>query len=288
MGREVAGPGRCPRGSYAAPVTTATPGPLRRAARAWHLTTAVAVTVGLVWQAVLVLQGVNVLVDAGGSLPAAHTRLLNFASFFTIESNVLVAVTAAVLAVRPDAAGRVWRVLRLQALFGITVTGVVYSSLLRGVVDLHGAAAVTNALLHYVTPVLTVLGWLVFGPRPRITERTLVVSMTWPVAYVVWTFVHGAWSGWYPYPFVDVTKLGYPTVIRNGVGLVVFLVGVGALYRWLDQRLPRRFAADRPAATRPVTSGDAAARPPVMSGDAAARPPEAAGSVEQGGEPRSG
>ncbi len=257
----------------APPVTTGLPGLLRRGAQTWHLATAVAVTVGLVWQAILVVEGVNVLVDAGGSLPAVHTRLVNFASFFTIESNVLVAVTAAVLAVRPAADGRVWRVLRLQALFGITVTGVVYSSLLRGVVDLHGAAAVTNALLHYVAPVLTVLGWLVFGPRPRITERTLVVSMTWPVAYVVWAFVHGAWSRWYPYPFVDVTKLGYPTVIRNGIGLVVFLVGVGALYRWLDQHLPPRFATARLA---PAGGGT---HPP---------PAPAPSSVEQGGEPRSG
>jgi hypothetical protein len=50
----------------------------------------------------------------------------------------------------------------------------VYSTLPRGVVDLHGAAAITNALLHYVAPLLAVIGWLLLVPRPRITENTLV------------------------------------------------------------------------------------------------------------------
>lgn len=210
----------------------------RRSAIGWHLATAAAVIVGLVWQLVLVVRGVNVLVDSNGALPTVSTRIIRYVSFFTVESNILVALTAATLARDPDADGRAWRILRLQALFGITVTGIVYSTLLRGVVELHGAAAVTNALLHYVSPVLTVLGWLAFGPRRRIDEKTLMLSLIWPALYVCYTFAHGAAVHWYPYPFIDVTALGYVTVLRNGVGLVVLLVGVGALYRALDRYLP--------------------------------------------------
>ncbi len=233
-------------------------GPLRRVAAAWHLLTALAVGVGVVWQLVLVLRGVNVLVDAGGALPSVGTVVTRFFSYFTIESDILVAVTAAALALRPDRDGRVFRVLRLMALFGITVTGVVYATLLRGVVDLHGAAAVTNALLHYVSPVLTVAGWLLFGPRRRVTETTLGVSMVWPVLYVAWTFVHGATSGWYPYPFIDETTLGYPTTIRNGVGVIVFLVGVGALFLALDRHLPPVLAGAGPGPVEPVEPVSAA------------------------------
>lgn len=231
-------------------------GPVRRAAAAWHLLTALAVGVGVVWQLVLVLRGVNVLVDAAGSLPSTGTRLTGFFSYFTVESDILVAVTATALAVRPDRDGPVFRVLRLMALFGITVTGVIYTTLLRGVVDLHGAAAVTNALLHYVSPILTVAGWLLFGPRRRVTETTLGVSMVWPVLYVVWTLVHGAASGWYPYPFIDETTLGYPTVVRNGVGVIVFLVGVGALFLALDRHLPPVLAGARPGPADRVGSDD--------------------------------
>ncbi len=212
--------------------------PLRSPAALWHLATAAAVGTGLVWQIVLSIRGVNVLVDATGAVPGLGTRLVRFFSYFTVESNILVLITALTLMIRPDRDGPWWRIARLEALFGIAVTGVVYSTLLRGVVDLHGAAAVTNALLHYVGPVMAVLGWLLFGPRPRITENTLVLSLIWPAAYVVWGFAYGGVTDWYPYPFIDVTKLGYVTVIRNGIALNLLLVGVGALFMWLDHHLP--------------------------------------------------
>ncbi|MGI8696400.1 MAG: Pr6Pr family membrane protein [Mycobacteriales bacterium] len=214
-----------------------TPRTRRRRAVTWHAATAVVVVVGLVWQLVLIIRGVNVLVDSAGALPSVATRIVRFFSFFTVESNILVAITAVTLAVAPLRDGRVWRVLRLEALFGITVTGIVYATLLRGVVDLHGAAAVTNALLHYAAPLMAVLGWLLVGPRPRIEETTLVLSLIWPALYVGYSFAHGAATGWYPYPFIDVTQLGYVTVVRNGVGLILLLVGVGAVYLWLDRRL---------------------------------------------------
>ncbi|MGX7682037.1 Pr6Pr family membrane protein [Jatrophihabitans sp. DSM 45814] len=211
----------------------------RNAASIWHLLTGLVIITGLIWQLVLVLQNVNVLADAAGNPPSSATRVIRFFSYFTVESNILVAITALTLARRPDRDGKVWRVLRLCALFGIIVTGIVYSTLLRGVVDLHGAAAVTNALLHYAAPLMAAIGWLLFGPRPRIDENTLVLSLIWPALYVIYTFIHGAISKWYPYPFIDVNVHGYVTVIRNGIALNVLLIGIGALLMWLDHRLPR-------------------------------------------------
>lgn len=215
------------------------PSPVTRAAQTWHGLTFVATATGLIWQIVLSIQGANVLVDSQGRRPGLATRLIRFFSYFTVESNILVAVTALTLLLAPQRDGRVWRVLRIEAIFGIAVTGVVYSTLLHGVVELHGAAAVTNVLLHFVAPIMAVLGWLVFGPRPRIDENTLVLSLIWPALYVAYTLAHGAASHWYPYPFIDVTTLGYVTTLRNGVGLNLLLVGIGTLLMWLDHRLPR-------------------------------------------------
>jgi hypothetical protein len=211
----------------------------RRFALGWNLVLFAAIAVGLIWQLTLTLRGVNVLVDENGALPAISTRIIRYLSYFTVESNILVAGTALSLVLAPERDGRIWRVLRLQSLFGIAVTGIVYSTLLRGVVDLHGAAAVTNALLHYVAPLMAVIGWFLFGPRPRIDENTLIYSMIFPALYVVYTLAHGAATKWYPYPFIDVHKLGYVTgALRNGIGLNVLLVGVGALFMWIDHRLP--------------------------------------------------
>jgi hypothetical protein len=208
----------------------------RLPARGWHAATAAVAIVSVAVELGLVASGHNPLLATDA--PPAPTRVLRFLSYFTIQSNLLVALTSGVLAARPRDTGRLLSVLRLDALIGITVTGVVYAVLLAPLHDPHGIVAWTNAGLHYVTPVMAPLGWLLFGPRPRIGENVLVLALIWPAAYVAYTLGHGAISDWYPYPFVDVARLGYATALRNGVGVIVLLAGVATGYRLLDRRLP--------------------------------------------------
>jgi hypothetical protein len=57
---------------------------------------------------------------------------------------------------------------------------------------------------------------------------------------VLYTIAHGAAAHWYPYPFVDVDALGYPVVLRNGVGVCVLLLGASLLFLHLDGWLSGR------------------------------------------------
>jgi hypothetical protein len=85
-------------------------------------------------------------------------------------------------------------------------------------------------LLHYVTPSMFVLDWLVFVPKGQVPWRTVVTSLVFPLIYVAWTLVHGAQTNWYPYPFVDVANLGFEKVLMNVAGLLgVFLAVTAAL-----------------------------------------------------------
>lgn len=218
-----------------------------RTAQGWHALTAALAIASVAVELVLVANGHNPLLAT--DVPPAPTRVIRFLSYFTIESNLLVAITAAMLAARADRDGAVWRVLRLDALFGITVTFVTYAVLLAPQHDPHGINAWTNAGLHYVVPLMTIVGWFAFGPWPRIDERTLLFALIWPALYIAYTLAHGAASDWYPYPFIDVTRIGYATALRNGVGLIVLMAGVATLYRVGDTRLPRIRTRTRPAST---------------------------------------
>jgi len=136
------------------------------AARAWQLVTAVVALVALLLQLGLVINGDAILVDH--HQPNLVERLVRFFAYFTIESNILVLVTTAQLARDPAYDGPRWRVVRIAAISGITVTGLVHWFLLRPLLHLDGADLVADQLLHLVVPILAVLGWLLFGPRPRI------------------------------------------------------------------------------------------------------------------------
>jgi hypothetical protein len=166
--------------------------------RTVQLAIAVIAIGALLTQFVLVLRGTNVLIPAGETKPATVTRVIRYFSYFTVQSNILVAVTAVTLVANPWRDGPVWRVVRLNAIVGITVTGLIYVTLLRPVVDLHGVSKLTDVAFHYVVPLLAVVAWLVLGPRPRIDEVTLLGFLVWPIAYVAYTLGHGAASHWYP------------------------------------------------------------------------------------------
>jgi hypothetical protein len=186
---------------------------------------------------VITALAVQVVLTAHTGVPAP-TRFIRLASFFTIQSNVLVGVSAAVLALAPARDGALWRVLRLDGLIGISVTGVVYTTVLRGSQHLHGWALVTDAVFHYAVPLATVLGWLAFGPRPRCDLRTAAWSLAWPLAWLGYTLLHGWASRWYPYPFIDVTRHGYPVVLLNALVAAAVLASMAAAF-WLgDAFLP--------------------------------------------------
>lgn len=205
-------------------------------ARGWHLLTAVVAAAAVVLQLVLVWQG-SVILDETDP-PDLGTRLVRFVSYFTILSNVLVALTCARLASGDDLSRPLWRVLRLNAVVAITVTGVVHFLLLRPLLDLEGADLLADRLLHVVVPILAVAGWLLLGPRGRVARGDLLPSAIFPAAYMVYTLVRGAIVGWYPYPFIDVTELGYPLVLANAAGVVVLMVVLTLGARALDGRLP--------------------------------------------------
>ena len=198
------------------------------------LTAAVAVS-AVVLQLVLVVQGGRVLDETGQ--PALGVRLARFVAYFTVQSNVLVAVTTLQLARDPGRDGRGWRVARLAAVVGITVTGVVHFLLLRPLLDLDGADYLADKLLHMVVPVLAVVGWAVFGPRPRIDARAVRLALCWPVTWLVATLLVGGLSGWYPYPFLDHREDdGTGGVVVSSIGITAFFL----LLFWLAGVWDRR------------------------------------------------
>lgn len=175
---------------------------------------------------VLVAAGVGILMEVVTALGAQDltTRLVRLFSYFTIQSNILAAVASGMLLWRPDRRGRVFAVLRLDALLCIAVTGIVYHSVLAGLQELTQAGAVSNFLLHTLSPVGAVAAWLVVGPRPRLSPAVVGWSLVYPLAWIAYTFVRGAIVDWYPYPFLDVSQIGYASaLVRTGVVAVVFL-----------------------------------------------------------------
>lgn len=208
--------------------------------------TAVVVVLALVLQLVLVIQGGRVLDEQ--TPPVLGVRLARLAAYFTIQSNLLVAVTTVQLTLDPWRDGRAWRVLRLAGVVGIAVTGLVHFVLLRPLLHLDGADWAADRLLHLAVPLLAVAGWAVFGPRPRVTPREIAMALAWPVAWLAVTLAVGTTSGWYPYPFLDHREDGAGAVLVACLGVTALFVALLGAAFWVDRQRPRP-ASPRPSAT---------------------------------------
>ena len=154
-------------------------------------------------------------------------RIVRFFTYFTIESNILVLLTAVVLAAGPEQGVR-FVLLHLDALLGITVTGIIFATILAPDGADVGTASV---LLHYISPPLAVLAWLFLGPWGARSRSLIGPALVWPIGYLVWVLIWGAITDWYPYDFVDVAEHGYGTVLLNAV--LVLVLGIVLLLAFL-------------------------------------------------------
>ncbi|ACQ82415.1 conserved hypothetical protein [Beutenbergia cavernae DSM 12333] len=208
------------------------------AIRAWHGVLAVVVAAALIAQIVLLFTGGQ---DANSGQTedelGAGVRLARLFSYFTIQSNIVVLAAAIGLVLRPHRDGRVWRVLRVDSLLAIAITGLVFTFVLLPMVQLSGLALWVSFALHAFSPVWTIVGWFLFGPRPRIDLATIGWAFAWPVAWIVFTFVRGAATDWYPYPFLNAAELGLGVALRNTAGVLVLAAVLALVFRAAD-RLP--------------------------------------------------
>lgn len=207
-------------------------------ARGWFALNALVVVVALAIQ-VPVTAG-----REGGFFDTPAARVGNLFTFFTILSNILVAVVCVTELVRPGRRSTWAAVAWLDALLAITVTGIVYNTVLAGLYDLDGAEYLADRLFHTVSPLLFVIGAALFGPRGLVRPRVVGLALVFPVAWLVFTLVRGALIGWYPYPFVDVTALGYARVALNCLLITLLFLVLAAVVSGLDRALSRRAAPD--------------------------------------------
>lgn len=191
----------------------------------------------------LALQLYLILVHSPARGVAMLGAVITFFSFFTILTNLLVALVFTAALFRP---GPGWmeffRRPPVQAgtAVYIAIVGIVYQLLLRQLWNPQGAQWVADVLLHSMIPAGYVLYWLLFAPRSELRWKDAVAWLVYPGVYLVYILARGAVSGLYPYPFVDVNVLGYAGVLtRAGIFLLVFLGGgllVVAVGRWTRRR----------------------------------------------------
>jgi hypothetical protein len=157
-------------------------------------------------------------------------------AYFTITTNVLVAVVFSWIAIKGASAD--W--ILAGTMLSIVLVGVVYALLLRGALELSGGSALVDKLLHYVTPTLVPLFWIFLAPKGGLKWRHPLLWATYPLVYLVYEMTRGALTGKYAYPFLNVANLGWQRTALNAFLIAVAFMVLGFVVVWIDHRFRPR------------------------------------------------
>ncbi|AZO47368.1 MAG: hypothetical protein EOS54_12910 [Mesorhizobium sp.] len=186
--------------------------------------------IGLVLQACITIPA---SMEAGRSFLGSVVFLF---SFFTILTNIgAVLVHTSLL----SPSGYAWfpafagSRLRAGVAAAIGLVFIVYATVLARLWQPQGLFLLCDILLHYVTPALFVLWWLVAGADGTARWRDISWWMVYPLAYLAYVLLRAPIAGEVPYPFLSVEKNGAASVAvsalaTTGLFLLLCVIAVFA------------------------------------------------------------
>ncbi|WP_405880650.1 MULTISPECIES: Pr6Pr family membrane protein [unclassified Streptomyces] len=200
---------------------------------------------------------------------------LHVLSYFTIQSNLLVAVVFAASARRAWTARRpLSAALMGGTLLYISITGLVYHLILANqpngfsmtgdIATFTGWQAVSNQILHTATPIAAVIDWVLLTRPAPFAVRYATTWLLYPLAYLALSLARGAMlppgtPERYLYSFVDVDRHGYVGILGNTAILGVAFYALSLLVVALDHLRPdplrRRGRRPENRISSPATSG---------------------------------
>jgi hypothetical protein len=211
-------------------------------------------TISIIFKIVLALVVLSGVITAL-VISTTTAEVLNTFAYFTIQSNLIVlgvAVYGAIrlLAKKPE--GRLAVIIRNGATLWILITGLVFHFMLGGLFRFTGGMAWLSISLHYISPVMVILNWLLFEEKGKSRYIHTVYWMIYPIAYAVFSVVRFAIDGFAPYWFLN--PVAQPPAGTGGVagmlGIIAAMVAFFGLMGILIIRIDRIWKKKAEAAVK--------------------------------------
>jgi len=141
--------------------------------------------------------------------------------YFTITTNSLVLWVMASIAMGKP----VHRVVIHSTVVSIMGVGIIFHALLSQYGAQEGLDGLANLITHTIVPIFTPLWWLVHADIKAAKWGDSLYALIWPAAYCVYALVRAEFSNFYPYAFIDLSKLGWGGLAQSVFNLsLAFLV----------------------------------------------------------------
>lgn len=237
--------------------------------------------VAFIFRTVVALSAYIGLIFILVSMPT-FVQAISLFVFYTLLSNLLIAIIFTLLAVRTlfqlikeGAEGEPFSlnpIIHIGSIVLITITFIIFATLLTGnsfsmaQSDNMALRTISNILLHYITPMLSILEFILFVPKGEIRISHIFCWTAVPAFYYLFTIIRaqigGAYEGFvysealvkqiggmyglhlpyplpqfgsYPYFFIDSTLFGWGFVLGFVALFIIFVIMLGFVFFGLDK-----------------------------------------------------
>ena len=153
--------------------------------------------------------------------------------YHTMQTNLMVS-TWLILAIvwhnKPESLKKITGPLKGAFTLYITTTFIFFAILLQIFYRPTGFAVFSNIILHYVTPIAFIVDWVLTETKLKYKWNYLPYWAIYPLCYLLFSFIHGSFTGDYVYPFLNINQLGIPGYIISVSALVGVGIGLGSMY----------------------------------------------------------
>ena len=182
-------------------------------------------------------------INASLKLNPVPEMVIRYFSYFTIQTNLIVAFCYTVLLFSPGSRpGNFFS--RQQTLAALTVyiviVGLIYNIILRFLWNPEGLQKIVDEILHSVIPVLALIYWLVFAGKNKLEWKHVLTWLIYPFAYIIYILIRGSASGFYPYPFINTTELGLNKVLVNSAGIAAVFALISLILVAIGKSLTKK------------------------------------------------
>jgi hypothetical protein len=194
------------------------------------------ILIALLTWAAIIIQFFLMMENRNSSVAETTIR---FFSFFTILTNLLVAIFFTILIFRfknslPGDQKNSGDVTAITVY--ITCVGLVYQILLRKTWHPQGMQMVTDELLHSVIPVLVLIYWFLFENTLSVPYSLIGRWLLYPLIYLIYVLIRGYFSGFYPYPFINIPALGIEKVLLNSIVMTALFAVLSVTFNAIGRR----------------------------------------------------
>lgn len=200
---------------------------------------------------------VAIAVQMAWTLSPGKLSILNYSSYFVILAGFLAAVALITHASLNLRGGSDPFLSNLRGATTLFMVAVLIGTLSSGGQLEPGVFAWAAVILHWVLPIALITDWFAAPSAESLGWHHAIQWLIFPLAWVIYTLLHGAFTGWYPYRHIDPSSVGaWQVAIYLILSAIVLAVVI-----FLQVRLPRLYFKSKAAVSQPVTA--AAPPPPV-------------------------